>query len=93
MCPLETQLYISITTAEEAAYMCVLTDVNHVNTPYCRPTTHHKFTVAGTAGVARNLLRGKRRGSGDRSPPNGSSERFPVGGWGKAPRSWRQIWM
>jgi len=43
-------------------------------------------------GVARNLLRGKKRESaGDGSRPAGSRGRAPVGSGGEAPRSWRRM--
>jgi len=53
--------------------------------------------VQGRSRVARNLLRGgkrgdlgtQKRGSGDGCPPAGSRGRAPVGVWGKAPRSRR----
>jgi len=39
-------------------------------------------------GVARNLLRrGQKKGSGDESPPAGSSGRAPVGSGAKSPKA------
>jgi len=35
----------------------------------------------------------QEKGLGDGSSPVGSRGRAPVEVWGKAPRSWRQIWM
>ena len=37
-------------------------------------------------GVARNLLRGNKTGSGDGSPPAGSRGRALVGVWGRSPQ-------